>query len=315
MKNISKVHVGVDVSKDTLDLCTNTSKKSHHRVKNSEAGMKDVLNYLSSLNVRRVVFESSGGYEHLLMRTLGKAGYKSWQIDPSRVKAYSASEGIKYKTDKNDAYILAKFSADKNNDRQSVSLSEEQLNLRELTRERRCKVDLRADEKKRLKNPMTNYCSEHIERHITFLDKEIEMLEKQISDLMKTNKEWQQNAAIISSVPGVGEATTAALIADLHELGKLDDKKIAALVGVAPYVRQSGQYNGTATIYGGREQVRHALYMAALTASRCNPVLKVFYQRLITAGKPKKLALVAVMRKLICILNAMLKKGEVWKEV
>jgi len=174
-------------------------------------------------------------------------------------------------------------------------------------------ITMAANEKKRLNHPQQQYCQEIIKKHIIFIKKQIEAIDKEINKIIEKDDELKRKKQIITSIPGVGDITAASLIASMPELGTVENSQISALLGVAPYQHQSGMYVGTAHIQGGRFAPRQMVYMAALTASRCNKILAAFYQRLLSVGKKPKVALVAVMRKIIIILNAMIKGNELWK--
>jgi transposase len=312
MDKITEVFVGVDVSKNHLDVYLDPVSKKL-QIGNNIHGLKKLLSLLSRYTVVQVVCESSGGYEYGLLTILRKAAYNVWQVDPKRIKAFIVSEGVNVKTDATDAKMIARFASQKQCSYTTQSPSLHANQLRALVRRKADFIGIAATEKKRLRHPQQVYCKEEIKRHIAFIKKEIDKLDKKIMILIENDDEWGRKAKLLESVPGIGKTTASTLLADMPELGKLNSKQIAALIGVAPYNNQSGEYRGQATIKGGRSYPRHILYMAALTASRSNPTMRKFYQRLIAAKKKAKVALVAVMRKLIVILNVMLERGEYWK--
>lgn len=315
MNKIAKIFVGVDVSKDSLDIYFSRIN-NHFQVKNTDRGLKEFVKELSlHEGIECIAFESTGGYEAKMARTLEKAGYQTWLIDPSRIKAFIRSEGIKAKTDTIDARMIALFASQKQRSYIPKPLSENHSELRALVKRKEALTDMISMEKKRLKHPLqTSFTQESIADMIMLMEKQKSLVEQKISAVIASNSIWKEKAAIIQSIPGVGETTATALISHMPELGEIDHKKIAALIGLAPYTRESGSYRGKASIYGGRFSPRLPLYMAALTGARCNPVLEEFYQRLINNGKLPKVALIATMRKLICIINAMLRDQTYWKK-
>lgn len=312
MKSLSKVFSGVDVSKNSLDIFVYPANKAF-KVENSVKGVEQLASKLKSYDVSQVVCEASGGYEFHLVRELTRLGYKVCLVDPKRVKGFAASKGQKAKTDKIDAKMIALFAADNPELHASNRNSEATVTLAAYEKRRKNLVEMAAVEKTRLKGPTQVLCREEIRAHIEFLEKQIKQLEKQMAELIDKNDEFKKKRILLESVPGVGKGTARAILAELPEIGTINKREIAALVGVAPFVKQSGAKKGIAIIQGGRFELRKALYMAALTAAHYNPVLKQVYKRLISRGKAAKCALVAVMRKLIICLNAMIKNETTWK--
>jgi len=312
MKSLTKVFSGVDISKDTLDVFIFPVNR-RLKVENSAKGVKQLAAKLKGYDVAQVVCEASGGYEFHLVRELSKYSYKVCLVDPKRIKGFAASKGQKAKTDKIDAKLIALFAADNPELHASSQNSEAVVTLAAYEKRRRNLVEMAASEKTRLKGPMQILCRKEIKEHIEFLEKQIEKIEKQMAELIDNNDECKKKRILLESVPGVGKTTAHALLAGLPELGTLNKREIAALVGVAPFVKESGGKKGMAIIQGGRFDVRKALYMAALTAAHYNPVLKETYKKLTKRGKAAKCALVAVMRKLIVYLNALVKNEVLWK--
>lgn len=309
MHNLTKIFVGVDVSKDHLDIYILHIDKIL-RMNNTATGFKKLIQELSVYEIECVAFESTGGYERKMEQALQKAGYKTWMLDPARVKAFIRSEGIKAKTDIMDAKMIALFASQKEMKYVSNVLSVNHIELRSLVKRKEALINMMSMEKKRFNLPFqTTLCKELIDDNLKFLKKQKDRVEQEIKTLIINDDSWKHKASIIQSIPGVGEATAAALISHMPD----DGKQIAALLGVAPYTQESGQYKGKASIYGGRATPRWPLYMATLTGVRCNPVLKEFYQRLRGAGKSAKGALTAAMRKLICIINVMIRDDAYWK--
>lgn len=312
MENITKTYVGVDISKDQLDTYLYPTGKAASFA-NSKEGIADLIELLSAYEVIQIVCESTGGYEDLMLKMLRASDYKVWQVEPNRIKSFIRSKGKKAKTDAIDARMIALFSAQEIQEHEHVQYDENHELLRDLVKRKKDLIEMVVAEKHRLKHPSCIFCAPEIRAHIDFMSKQITELEDKIQDLINKNDDLHKKVKIIESVPGVGKATAAMLVAEMPELGTIENKKAAALIGVAPYTQQSGQYRGKSFISGGRSVVRSAVYMAALVASRYNPAMKEFYCRLCKVGKkPPKVALVAVMRKLITILNTMIKNQTKW---
>ncbi len=314
MKNISKIYVGVDVAKMHLDVYLHPINKAF-RIFNNEIGIHKLVATLKDYSVKRVVCEASGGYEFDFVQILRKLNYDVWVVEPRRIKAFIRSEGIYAKTDQIDAKMIACFAVEKNPKNAPIILSAAEQHLRSLINRKQDLTKALIAEKNRLQQSHNGYCKKSIKRSIEFIEKEIESLTKEIDRLIDEDNDWNNKSKIIQSIPGVGKVSAAVIIAAMQELGKVNGKQAAAIVGVAPYTRQSGTYRGTVGILGGRSVVRDVIYMAALSASKCNNVLKEFYKRLRNAGKRPKVAVVAVMRKLIVILNAMIRDKKFWHEV
>lgn len=311
MTTISRVFVGIDVSKKYLDVYIHPAAKLL-RIENSEDGVATLHNILTNYQVEIVGFESSGGYEYLAKQALEKASYITWVIQPKRVKAYIYSEGIHYKTDASDAKMIALFIAQKNYKPATCFQSDAAFELRSLVTRRDDLMAILGMEKNRLGSPMQIYCRNSISKHIAFIKKEIVVLEHEINAAVEKDEAWKHKVQLLESIPGIGRVTATTLLTNVPELGNIAGKKIAALIGVAPFVKQSGTYKGKSVVTGGRVVPRKVLYMATLVATRYNANIETFYKRLVESGKPKKVALVASMRKLIVIANAMLKNDEMW---
>ena len=311
MENITKSCAGVDVSKKHLDVYIYPAKKSF-RCENNEEGIKSLTRFLEKYSVGLVTCESSGGYEHRMLVMVKLFGCKVWRVEPNRIKSFIRSEGKKVKTDSIDAKMIALFALQK--ETPSDELLDNQLLKGELTRlvsRRQDLVKMIIMENNRLKQPIETY-PEDIRKHIEFMETQVASIDQKIEHIVDNDDNLKKKSEIIQSVPGFGKKISAVLLAQLPELGKVKNREISALIGVAPYTKQSGQYKGKSKISGGRKQPRRALFMAALVASRFNPHLKLFYDRLRKVGKPAKVALVAVMRKLIVILNVLIKKEVKW---
>jgi transposase len=315
MKNsIPKVSVGVDISKLFLDIHLHPVKKDA-RFENNKEGIVKLLGLLSSYDVNQIVCESSGGYENLMMKELRKNGHKVWQVQARRIKAFITSEGINVKTDKIDAKMIALFASQKQSKHAPLPSSHEQERMRELVAYRAHLLCMLTEENNKIQHPQLQHSQDYIAKHITFMEKQLKAIERKIQCVIKNDKDLSHKAEIMQTIPGVGGITTCTLLAEVPELGNIDNKSIAALLGVAPLIRQSGLNKGKAATGGGRKKPKSVLYMAALVASKHNPVLRTFYQRLLQRGKAPKVALVAVMRKLTVFLNALVKKSQSWQQV
>jgi len=312
MNNVSKVFVGVDVSKKYLDININPLNRAM-KIANDEKGIKRLSKELGLYSVGQVVCEASGGYEKMMLKGLSDKGYKTWCVDPRRIKAFIASEGIKAKTDAIDAKMIALFASQKSCAYDQIYKTESTEELSALVKQRDTLVEFISIESKRMLQASNATVKKIIRKHISFMTKQVKQLETVINEFVQTDTALEKKIVLAESVPGIGKTTATALVASVPELGMVTHKEIAAIVGVAPYTRQSGTFRGRAMISGGRSKPRQALFMAALVASRHNPKLKQFYNRLIQAGKKPKVAVIAVIRKLIIILNAMFRKGELWK--
>jgi transposase len=313
MKNITKISVGVDVSKSWLDVCLHPMNKMM-RIDNSERAIKKLGAQLSEYQVEQIVCESSGGYQSLLVKILRQEGFLIWCVPPQRVKGFIMAEGVQTKTDKSDAQMIALFAAKIKPKHQiaAEALSEDEIELKSLGRRRSDLVRMRSNEKKTLNHPEQVNCRESIKAHIAYLDKEIAKIDTQIEAVIGKNKRLQEKSKIINSVLGIGPVTTASLLAEMPELGKLQRGQAGALLGVAPYTRESGIHKGRAYIRHGRKNPRDNLYMATLNAARHVPAYREFYERIIAKGKARKVAIVAVMRKLIEVLNVLLRDNVMW---
>jgi transposase len=306
---MTKSVIGIDVGKEKLDVGVVDEKRGRVWA-NDEPGRTELSGWIVEQKASLVVVEASGGYEAAIVSELVSRGQAVALVNPTRVRAFARAEGILAKTDKIDAQVIARFGATMN-PQANVRREQAQVELNQLVTRRRQLVLMLTAEKNRHQTA-SPVIQAHIVSHITWLQTEIEALEQQISQAIAANPEWAETAQRVDSVPGIGFITAATLVADLPELGQLNRQKIAALVGVAPFNHDSGKQRGKRRIFGGRSSVRSVLYMATLSAIRHNPVIKAFYQRLGAKGKLKKVALTACMRKLLVILNTMVKTGQDW---
>ena len=301
--------VGIDVSKAALDLWLYPSGRNW-RVEHSPAGMKALAEELASVQPAVVVVEATGGLEISLAVVLGAAGLPVTVVNPRQVRDFARATGRLAKTDKLDAQVLAQFGAAVQPPVRPLP-EEARRELRALVTRRQQLLEMITAEKNRMRQT-TPGVRQRIQANVIWLQAQLKELDRDQGDFMRSSPLWREEAELLQSVPGVGPIVTATLIARMPELGSLNSKEVAALVGVAPFNRDSGTLRGKRTVWGGREPLRTALYMATLVATRYNPVLREFYQRLCAAGKPKKVALTACLRKLMVILNSMIKYRRPW---
>ena len=266
---------------------------------------------LRELAPRLVVMEASGGYEVPLVAALSAASVPVAVVNPRHVRDFARSQGILAKTDRLDAAVIAHFGEVSGVTAQPL-VSEEARALEGLVARRRQIIGMRTAEQLR-RGTAVPAVRESIEEVIAFLDQQLKEVDEELGRRLRESPVWREREKLLKSVPGIGPVATVSLLTGLPELGSLDRRAVAALVGVAPLSRDSGKFRGTRGCWGGRAKVRAALYMPTLVAVRCNPVLREFYERLLRAGKPRKVALTAYMRKLLTILNAMLKHGAKWE--
>jgi transposase len=309
------IHVGIDVAKDTLEVACGPQAATQS-FRNDDAGHEALITVLRAHRVELIVMEATGGYEAACACALQAAGFAVVVVNPRQARDFAKAMGYLAKTDAIDARVLAELAAvlAKRPEREKlirVLPSEEQQRLHALVLRRRQLVDMLTAERNRL--PLSHRAArKSIEALIEAIGKQLKGVEGELAGHIA--RHHADLAGLLRSAKGVGPATCMVLIADLPELGKLSGREISALVGVAPFNRDSGTMRGKRTIFGGRAQVRCALYMAALVAMRHNRVIKTFYERLLAAGKPKKVAIVACMRKLLTILNAMVRTGNKWDD-
>lgn len=303
---------GVDVSKNRLDAAIGSGEAGLEvvSVANDAAGIAELVERFCSAGVSMVALEATGGYETAAAAELAEAGLSVAVVNPRQVRQFAQATGQLAKNDRIDAQMIALFLERVRPEARPLS-SEEQASLEALVARRRQLVEMLTAEKNRL-YLARGAVRKDLDVHIRFLRARLKDVERQLRTAVEQSPLWRANDRLLQSVPGIGPTLSAVLLAELPELGKLSPKKIAALVGVAPFCRDSGTLRGRRTIWGGRASVRASLYMAALVATRCNPLIKDFYDRLLTRGKPKKVALVACMRKLLTMLNAMIRDQRHW---
>lgn len=303
--------VGIDVSKDRLDVAVAASGTAFF-VENSHAGIDDLAQRLKAEHADIVALEATGGFETLAVARLSSAGFAVIVVNPAQVRAYANAIGRRAKTDAIDAAVIAAFVAATKpqirplRDQQTQALSA-------LVDRRRQIVQMIVAEENRLRTALEKATRKSILRLLAALRREMESIDAQMDDHIRKSPLWRVREALLTSVPGVGPATARTLLAEMPELGNLDRRQIASLAGLAPWTRQSGKWKGKSFTGGGRGKVRAVLFMAALVATRYNPALKTFRDRLVDAGKPKIVAVVATMRKLLTILNAIIRDNKPWQ--
>lgn len=305
-------HVGIDVCKQHLDVASSQSR-SITRFTNSEEGFRLLLLSLPPAANSQVVMESTGIYHLDLLMFLVEHNYPVAVVSPARVRAFAHAMNILAKTDELDATVLVRFSQRVEELKFSAIPSENQQKMRALVTRRRQVVDLLTQEKNHREATRDSTAQSDIVATLEFLNQRLCELHRQIQELVNSDDQWKPLAQLLQSVPGVGPTTAATLIAELPELGQLNRQEIAALVGVAPFNRDSGQTSKTRTIRGGRAGVRNTLYMATVTAMRCNPAIRTLNGRLAEKGKPFKVRLIACLRKLLTILNTMVRTNTHWR--
>jgi transposase len=301
--------VGLDIAKATIDVAV-VPQEERWRIDHNEAGLSALVLRLRTLAPTSVVLEATGGYETTIVGLLVEAGVPVVVVNPRHVRDFARALGQLAKTDAIDAHLLATFAAKLQPAPRPLPDAATQ-DLAALVTRRRQVVDMLGAERNRL--PLARApLRRSLKDHIRWLERQLATLDTDIATLIRQSPVWRTRDDLLQSVPGVGPQTASLLITHLPELGRLTRQQIAALVGIAPLNRDSGTHRGRRTTWGGRATVRAGLYMAALAATRYNVVIRAFYQRLVAAGKPKKLALVAAMRKLLTILNAMLHHNQPW---
>jgi transposase len=303
--------VGIDISKDKLDVYVLPSQASFS-VSRDSAGLDELVTRLSGLKPKIVVMEATGGFETVVAAALAAAKLPLAVVNPRRIRAYAQALGRLAKTDRLDAETIARFGEAAKVEPQKVP-DEAAQTLGELVARRRQIVEMMGSERNRKRSLTRSRLLRGADRILAALQKELSDLELEIDETVRGTPAWREKDELLQSVPGVGSNTSSMLIAELPELGTLTRRKIAALVGVAPMADDSGKHHGRRHIRGGRAQVRSGLYMAALVATRHNEVLAAFHQRLRAAGKTPKQALTACMRKLLVILNAIIRDNRPWQ--
>jgi transposase len=306
------VCVGVDVAKNTLDVAVSNSKEAR-QFDNDHEGITSAVRYIAGLKPTRIILEATGYYEMPLAASLQASCLPVVIVNPRQVRDFARATGVLAKTDRIDARILALFGLQI---KPEVRLLPDQKarEVGSLLARRRQLIEMLTAEHNRLLQA-DDRIRPSIDIHIKWLEEAISTINDDLDRQIRSSPSWREKDNLLKSVPGVGKVVSTTLLIELPELGQLNRRKIAALVGVAPLNHDSGTMRGKRTVWGGRAKLRAVLYMAALVGVRCNPVIAAFYQRLLNAGKAKKVALVACMRKLLTILNAMIRSKTVWQNV
>jgi transposase len=304
------VYAGIDVSKARLDAFVRPMGDSFS-VPNHNVGIDALVSRLQEIRPALVVLEATGGFERPVAAALGASGLAVAVVNPRQARDFARATGRLAKTDRIDAEVLARF-AEAVRPAAKALPDEEAHEFAAILARRRQIVEMLTAEKNRL-GTATKHVRKRIEAHVRWLEKDLARTDDDLDEAVKESPTWRENEALLRSVPGVGPVLARTLMAELPELGVLAHRRLAALVGVAPLNRDSGTLRGRRAVWGGRSEVRAALYMGALVAARRNPLVREFYERLLAAGKPKKVALVACMHKLLLILNAVLKQRTPWR--
>ncbi|NGZ95632.1 MAG: IS110 family transposase [Nitrospira sp. WS110] len=304
------IFVGIDVSKAQLDVALRPPGR--FVVPNDDSGIAQLLERLKATSPTLIILEATGGIELPLTGALATAGLPVVVVNPRQIRDFAKATGQLAKTDALDAQILAHFADVVRPEPRPLPDAQTQ-ELAALVTRRRQLIEMLTAEKNRLASARVIVRTQ-LRAHITWLEQALDQANTDLAEAIRQSPVWREKEELLRSVPGIGPVLTTTLLANLPELGTLTHKQIAALVGVAPLNRDSGTLRGKRTVWGGRAQVRAALYMAAIVAARFNPVIRAFYQRLCAAGKAKKVALVACMRKLLTIVNAMLKHRTPWRQ-
>ena len=303
--------IGIDISKDHLDIADSTTQNTW-RTSNDETGIANLTKRLSTPAPTLIVLEATGGLETPLASALAADRLPVVVVNPRQVRDFAKATGQLAKTDTLDAKVLARFAAAVRPEMRQIK-DQETRELAALVTRRRQLVEMLSTEKTRLKQ-VSKPIRQNVETHITWLKKQIREMDQDLSKTLKRSSVWRENDQIIQSVPGAGPILSINLLANVPELGTLNRRQIAALIGLAPLNRDSGTFRGRRCIWGGRAGVRSTLYMATVTAMQYNPVIRSFYQRLTEKGKPFKVAITACMRKLLTIINTMVKTKTRWNE-
>ncbi len=308
---MEQIFVGIDVAKDRLDVHVRPDGENFTVARDGE-GLAALVDRLRQIVPALIVLEATGGFEITVAAAVGSAGLPLAVVNPRQIRDFARATGKLAKTDALDAAAIAHFAQAVHPEPRALPDAQAQ-ELGELVARRRQVIEMMVAERNRTRYVQSNRLKKRIDRHLATLQKELTEIENDLDESIRGTPIWRENEDLLKSVPGIGNATARTLLADLPELGSLGRKQIAALVGVAPFNRDSGTWRGKRTVWGGRVNVRTALYMAALTASRWNPVIAAFYRHLRDLGKPPKVALTACMRKLLVMLNAILRDRRPWQ--
>ncbi len=310
MTTPSEVYVGIDVGKTWLDIAL-WGSEAVWRVSNDDEGVAKIMARVATIEPQLIAVEATGGYEQLLVQSMLLNSLPVAVVNPTRVRALAKATGKLAKTDVIDARLIAEY-AFKIQPEALAPKEANEIRLNALVTRREQLVEMRAAEQNRL-GTAQNSMQADIRAHIEWLSSRIQELEAQINELVESLPEWREQAQRLDSIPGVGMITAVTVLAEMPELGQLDRQKIAALAGLAPFNRDSGQKRGKRRIFGGRKGIRRVLYMACLSAKKCNPVIRSLFERLMKKGKVFKVAITACMRKMLTIMNAMTRDRVNWR--
>lgn len=305
-----KLCVGIDVAKQKLDVAF-THQAKVETFSNTTLGITQLILALENKEIDICCLEATGGWERAVLSALQAAGYQVAVVNPRQIRDFARASNQLAKTDQIDARVIARFAL-LLKPRLTAPLTVSQQNIREFTARKRQVIKLLIQEKNRLHTTSLARIRRMIEQGIEFYERQLQEIREELQNLIDEDEQAQAKARIIESVPGLGPASVSTLIAELPELGTLNRQQIAKLIGVAPTNRDSGTLRGKRTTGGGRVDVRNALYMPTIVAKQYNPKIKAFYDRLVRQGKPKLVAIIASMRKLLTILNVMIREGKNW---
>ncbi|MBA0086358.1 MAG: IS110 family transposase [Acidobacteria bacterium Pan2503] len=308
---MESIIVGIDVSKNRLDVAVRP-RGEVFAVERNAAGLESLVARLRVLSPRVVALEATGGFEIIVAAALASGGLPVVVVNPAQIRSFAKAIGQRAKTDPIDAAVIAHFAEATKAEPRPLPDEATRL-LADLVARRRQIIEMIVAERQREKRVTISHLKKSITRLLKALEKELASVDTDIDDAVRASPAWREKEDLLASVPGIGTIIARTMIAELPELGLLGGKQITALVGLAPFTRQSGQWRGRSFIGGGRSAVRAALFMGAMVAKKHNPVLKAFFDHLIAAGKPKKVALIAVARKLLIILNAIIRDNRPWQ--
>jgi len=306
--------IGIDLAKQSFQAAVDADSPAarfNASFTYNAAGIAALLERLKSLEVQLIVMEATGGLERKLAAELSEAGYAVAVINPRQARDFAKAIGKLAKTDKVDADVLAQLARILKPAARPLP-DAEQIRLKELVARRRQLVHMRTAELNRQQQASLKEVGNSIKTHLKMLDREIAKIEKRIADLIDSNSDWKKKADLMDSVKGIGPDTAHAILADMPEIGTISKRQVASLAGLSPFAFESGAFKGQSKIWGGRAAVRCALYMGTLSATQCNPAIKKFYNDLVARGKKPMVALTACMRKLLTILNAVVRTGVKW---
>jgi len=305
------IYVGIDVSKDRLDVHVLPSGQAFAVARDGK-GLNELIEQLVGVRPQLIAVEATGGFETIVAAAIAGAHLPLAVVNPAQVRHFAQAVGKRAKTDPIDAAVIARFAEAVKPEPRELPDEAARL-LSELVGRRAQVIEMLVAERQRERRASAVRVRKSLARHIAALEKELPEIDRDIDTMVRGSPVWRDKEDLLVTFPGVAKGVARRVLADLPELGRLSRREIASLVGYAPFTRQSGQWKGKSMIAGGRPHVRAAIFMAALSASRCNPVLRVFYQGLLARGKPKMVALVAVARKLLTTLNAMLRDKTPWQ--